>query len=141
MTTWVLPAGSPATTCAFVATSPGPTTKPEPSCSFVHAVPRTLTVEKTAGSASARVAEVEGVTTDGVDGGVSVEKTCGKPWSLRKFCKSPKIEGACGRNESMEWRMSERWTAESSEVNRLFGERMTAATNHTESSTATTATP
>ena len=77
--TCVLPLLSPATTCALVATRPGPTTKPDPSCSLLHAVPRTLTVEKTAGSASAFVSASVGVETDGVEGGVSVEKTCGNP--------------------------------------------------------------
>ena len=73
--TWVLPGPSPAITCAFVATSPGATTKPDPSCSLVHAVPRTFTVEKTAGLARARVCAVVGGATFGVEGGVSVEKT------------------------------------------------------------------
>ena len=41
----------------------------------------------------------------------------------------------------MEWRMSDRLTAASSEVKRLLGEEMMAATSQTESSTATTATP
>src|SRR5579863_9235769 len=90
--TCVLPGPSPATTCALVATSPGPTTKPDPSCSLVHAVPRILTVEKTAGSASVLVCAVVGGATFGVEGGVSVEKTWGNPWLLRKFCKSLKID-------------------------------------------------
>ena len=107
----------------------------------MHAVPRILTVEKTAGSASALVAAFDGVTTAGVDGGVSEEKTWGKPWSLRKFWRSPKIEGAWGSSESMEWRMSERATAASSVVKRLLGDEITAATSQTDSSTATTATP
>ena len=92
--TWVLPWDSPATTCAFVATSPWPTTNPEPSCSLSQAVPRILTVENTAGSASDRVSASVGVTTEGVEGGVRVEKTWGKPWSLRKVCSWPKTEGA-----------------------------------------------
>ena len=41
----------------------------------------------------------------------------------------------------MEWRMSERATAAPREVNRLFGDRTTAATTQTDSRTATTATP
>ena len=41
----------------------------------------------------------------------------------------------------MEWRMSERLTAASSEVKRLLGEETTAATSQTVKSTATTATP
>ena len=41
----------------------------------------------------------------------------------------------------MECRMSERFTAASSDVNRLLGERITAATIQTESRTARTATP
>jgi len=73
--TCVLPLPSPATTWALVATKPGPTTKPEPSCSLLHAVPRILTVEKTAGSASALVSASVGVETAGVEGGVSVENT------------------------------------------------------------------
>ena len=77
--TWVLPAPSPATTCALVATRPLPTTKPEPSCSLLQAMPRILTVEKTAGSARLLVWALVGVETSGDDGGVSVEKTCGKP--------------------------------------------------------------
>ena len=48
----MFPLLSPATTWALVATSPGPTTKPDPSCSLLHAVPRILTVENTAGSPS-----------------------------------------------------------------------------------------
>ena len=70
-----------------------------------------------------RLARSVGVETSGVDGGVSVEKTCGKPWSLRKVCRSPKTEGA-GRMLSIEWRMSERLTAASSEVKRLLGEEI-----------------
>ena len=118
----MLPLLSPATTWALVATSPGPTTKPEPSCSLLHAVPRILTVEKTAGSASAWVSASWASTTDGVEGGVSVEKTWGKPWSFRKVWRSLKTEGAWGRTLSMEWRMSERATAASSDVNRLLGD-------------------
>ena len=68
-------------------------------------------------------------------------KTWGNPWSLRKFCRSLKIEGACGRTRSIECKMSERATAASSDVNRLFGDEITAATSHTESRTAITATP
>ena len=41
----------------------------------------------------------------------------------------------------MEWRMSERATAASSDVKRLLGDEITAATSQTESRTATTATP
>src|SRR5580693_10236684 len=129
--TCVLPEPSPAMTWALVATSPGPTTKPDPSCSLLHAVPRILTVEKTAGSASAFVSALVGVETEGVEGGVSVENTWGKPWSFRKVCRSLKMEGG-GRTPSMEWRMSERFTAASSDVKRLLGERITAATIQTE---------
>ena len=75
----MLPLLSPATTWALVATNPGPTTKPEPSCSLLHAVPRILTIEKTAGSASALVSASVGVETAGVEGGVSVENTWGNP--------------------------------------------------------------
>ena len=50
------------------------------------------------------------------------------------------MEGAWGSTPSMECRMSERATAASSEVKRLLGDRMTAATTQTESRTATTAT-
>ncbi len=82
-----------------------------------------------------------GVETDGVEGGVSVENTCGKPWSFRKVCRSLKMEGAWGNTPSMEWRMSERFTAAPSDVNRLLGDRITAATIQTESRTARTATP
>ena len=71
---------------------------------------------------------------------MSVEKTCGKPWLFRKVCRSLKMEGAWGRTRSMEWRMSDRVTAVSSEVNRLLGEVKTAATSQTERRTATTAT-
>ena len=78
-TTCVFPLLSPATTWALVATNPGPTTKPDPSCSLLHAVPRILTVEKTAGSASALVSASVGVETAGVEGGVSVENTWGNP--------------------------------------------------------------
>ena len=124
-----------------MATRPGPTTKPEPSCSLLQAVPRILTVEKTAGSASFLVWASVGVETAGDEGGVRLEKTWGKPWSLRKVCRSLKIEGAWGRTLSMEWRMSERATAASSEVKRLLGDEITAATSHTDNSTATTATP
>ncbi len=118
----MLPVLSPATTWALVATRPGPTTKPDPSCSLLHAVPRILTVEKMAGSASALRLGVVGVETIGVEGGVSVENTWGKPWSLRNVCRSLKMEGAWGRTPSMEWRMSERATAASSDVKRLLGE-------------------
>ena len=51
------------------------------------------------------------------------------------------MEGAWGSTPSMEWRMSERATAASSDVNRLLGDRITAATTQTESSTTRTATP
>src|SRR5690348_14344777 len=78
-TTWVLPLPSPATTWALVATNPWPTTNPDPSCSLLHAVPSTFTVEKIAGSASARVAALDGGVTVLGDGGVSVANTCGKP--------------------------------------------------------------
>ncbi len=140
ISTCVLPSLSPATTCALVATSPGPTTKPEPSCSLLHAVPRTLTVEKMAGSAKAFVWALVGVETAGVEGGVSDENTCGKPWPFRKVWRSLKMEGAWGSTPSMEWRMSERATGALSEVNRLLGDRITAATTQTESRTAMTAT-
>src|SRR5580692_8874796 len=66
--TCVLPRFSPAMTCAFVATRPGPTTKPDPSCSLVQAVPRIFTVENTAGSASALVCALVGGATLGLDG-------------------------------------------------------------------------
>ena len=46
------------------------------------------------------------------------------------------MEGAWGSTPSMEWRMSERATAASSDVNRLLGDRITAATTQTESRTA-----
>ena len=81
--------GSPATTWALVATMPGPTTKADPSCSLPHAVPRTLTIEVMAGLASACVWALVGVATELAVGGIRVEKTCGKPWVLRKFCRSP----------------------------------------------------
>src|ERR1700677_612056 len=139
--TCVLPLPSPATTWALVATNPGPTTKPDPSCSLLHAVPRTLTVEKPAGSASAFVWALVGVETDGVEGGVRVEKTWGKPWAFRKVCRSLKMEGAWGNTPSMEWRMSERFTAAPSDVNRLLGDRTTAATIQTERRRARRATP
>ena len=51
------------------------------------------------------------------------------------------MEGAWGNTPSMEWRMSERFTAAPSDVNRLLGDRITAATIQTESRTARTATP
>ena len=47
------------------------------------------------------------------------------------------MDGAWGSTPSMEWRMSERATAASSEVKRLLGEEITAATSQTESRTAT----
>ena len=139
--TWVLPLLSPAMTWALVATNPGPTTKPEPSCSLLHAVPRILTVEKTAGSANVLVSASVGVETAGVDGGFSDENTCGKPWLFKKVCRSLKMEGAWGSTPSIEWRMSERATAASRDVNRLLGDKITAATTQTESRTMRTATP
>src|ERR1700689_2053555 len=80
-TTWV--ALSPATTWALVTTRPWATTRPDPSCSLPQAAPRTLTVDRYAGAARARVAASSGVETDPVKGGVRVEKTWGKPCSLR----------------------------------------------------------
>ncbi len=98
-------------------------------------------MENRAGFASARVSAFVGVGIEGVEGGVSVAKTWGNPWLFKKVCKSLKIDGAWGRTRSMEWRMSERATAASSDVKRLLGDEITAATNQTESRTATTATP
>ena len=72
---------------------------------------------------------------------MSVAKTWGNPWLFKNVCRSLKIEGTWGRTRSMEWRMSERDTAASSEVKRLLGDEITAATSQTESRTATTATP
>ena len=81
-TTWV--AVSPATTWAFVATSPWPTTKPEPSCSSPHAAPEDLDGRRDRrlgqGSGSPRLV---GVATAPGEGWVKVEKTWGNPGSLR----------------------------------------------------------
>ena len=99
-------------------------------------------VENTAGSASALVCALfDGVETDGVEGGVSVENTWGNPWLFKNVCRSLKTDGAWGRIESIVCRMSERFTAASSDVKRLLGVAMAAATSQAESSTARTATP
>ena len=56
---WTTVSFSPATTCAFVTTSPGAATQPEPSMPSPHAVPRTRTVLRAAartwGSRAARL--------------------------------------------------------------------------------------
>ena len=119
---------------------PGPTTNADPSCSLPQAVPRILTIEMMAGLASSCVWALVGVATELAVGGVRLEKTCGKPRVLRKFCRSPKTDGTCGRTPSIEWRMSDRATALLSQVKRLLGDEITLATSHDESSTATTAT-
>ena len=137
----MLPLLSPATTWALVATKPR--ADDEARALLLAAARRAEDLDRgeDGGSASALVSASVGVETAGVDGGVSDENTCGNPWSFRKVCRSLKMEGAWGSTPSMEWRMSERATAASSEVNRLLGDRITAATTHTENRTATTATP
>src|ERR1700722_13543955 len=110
----------PATTCALVTTSPGATTKPEPSWITPHPDPSILTVDGVAAVTAGAMAESLGGVTGGATCGGKPAKTTGNPSDSKNESMREKIVGGDGRSLSVARMMCESATAELSEVKRLL---------------------
>ena len=90
----------PATTCALVTTSPGATTKPDPSWMTPHPDPATWTVDPSARSTAARADASVGSDTGAAVCGGSPAKTTGKPFWARNRSTPANTDGIGGSTAS-----------------------------------------